>query len=39
MTFLIAKEMDIPIEGTTIQPEARLDPNGFSGADPSVRPG
>jgi len=39
MTFYIANEMEIPIEGTEISVTGNLDPGKFSGANLDVRAG
>jgi uncharacterized OsmC-like protein len=39
MTFFIAKEMGIPVEGTRIKVTGTLDPAKFAGTDMSVRAG
>ena len=39
MTFFIANEMGIPIEGTEISVTGKLDPGKFSGANLDVRAG
>jgi len=39
MTFFIANEMGIPVDGTEINITGKLDPSKFSGADMSVRAG
>ncbi|MEO1194388.1 MAG: OsmC family protein [Pseudomonadota bacterium] len=39
MTFFIAKEMGVPIEGTEITVGGSLDPAKFAGSDMSVRAG
>ena len=39
MTFYIANEMGIPIEGTEISVTGKLDPGKFSGANLNVRAG
>lgn len=39
MTFFIANEMNIPVEGTEINITGKLDPSKFAGTDLSVRAG
>ncbi len=39
MTFFIANEMDIPVEGTVINITGKLDPSKFAGTDMNVRAG